>query len=194
MIANFRVSGAHPNPRSESDIRVNFNDPSKIIAASNAVNDSNQAQFFSTDGGATWGETTLPLTGGDNLHSDPAVDWTSDGTAWAITIGIQGANTRLRAYKSTDNGATWNLDGTVSAAQTDVDKELMWVDHSTTSPFKDNIYVIWHRGPVFVNRRTGPAGAWQVPVMVSVPETTGNGIGADITTNSFGYQGQVQRK
>jgi hypothetical protein len=63
----------------------------------------------------------------------------------------------------------------------------MWADHSPTSPFRDNIYAIWHTGrPVFVNRRTGPGGAWQTPIQVSGTETTGTGIGGDITTNSSG--------
>src|SRR6185369_4587818 len=51
-------------------------------------------------GAATWGQTTLPLISGDSFHSDPAVDWTSDGTAWAVTLGIA-SGLQVRAYKST---------------------------------------------------------------------------------------------
>ncbi|HEY0555903.1 MAG TPA: Ig-like domain-containing protein, partial [Thermoanaerobaculia bacterium] len=58
---------------------------------------------------------------------------------------------------------------------------------SATSPFKDNIYVIWHPGlPAVVARRTGPTGSWQAAVQVSGAETTGTAIGDDIKTNSFG--------
>jgi hypothetical protein len=188
-MTEIRISGAKANPRSESDIRVNFRDTTRIIAASNAINDSNQAQFYSTDGGATWSQTSLPLNAADSFHSDPNVDWTSDGTAWAMAIGINAAQTSLqiRAFKSLDNGATWTFDATVSGAQTAADKPMMWVDHSATSPNKDNIYVIWHNNsPVFVNRRTGPAGSWQTPLRVSGTETTGTGIGGDIKTNSAG--------
>jgi hypothetical protein len=61
------------------------------------------------------------------------------------------------------------------------------VDHSATSPFKDNIYVIWHAGnPAVVARRTGPGGSWQTPIQVSGSETTGTGIGGDIKTNANG--------
>jgi hypothetical protein len=184
---NLRISGAQTTPRSESDIRVNYNNASQIIAASNAINASRLAQFSSTDGGATWSPTTLPLVLGDSLHSDPTVDWTSDGTAWATTIGIQGATLQLRAYRSTFPFNTWTFDATLSGSQTNADKQMMWVDHSPTSPFKDTIYVIWHNGqPAFINRRTGPAGAWQTPIQVSGTETTGFGIGGDIKTNSFG--------
>lgn len=187
--ANLRISGAAANARSESDIRINFNNPLRILAASNnIVASGHQAQYWSLDGGATWGQTTLPFTASDTSHSDPTVDWTSDGTAWSTTIGIQGGSQlRMRAYKSVDNGATWTFDNTFSGTQTSTDKQIMWVDHSATSPFKDNIYVCWHNGlPQFVNRRTGPGGAWQTALQVSGAETTGTAIGCDIKSNANG--------
>ena len=185
-----RISGAQTSPRSESDIRVNYLNPQKIIGASNNISSSGrQAMFFSSNGGATWGQTLLPLVTGDAFMSDPTVDWTSDGTAWSTTIGINSAGTVLtmRAYKSTDGGATWSFDATFSGSLTNNDKQMMWVDHSATSPFKDNIYVIWHPGaPAYIARRTGPGGSWQTPVRVSGSETTGTAIGDDVKTNSFG--------
>jgi hypothetical protein len=183
-----RISGPAADPRSESDIRIDFRDPQKIVAASNEIGGSGrQAIFYSTDGGATWGQTSLPLVAGDLLHSDPTVEWTSDGTAWSTTIGIHGGALHLRAYKSTDHGATWTFDATYSGAQTNTDKEMIWVDHSAASPYQDNLYAVWHNGdPVYVNRRTGPGGSWQTPIQVSGGETTGTGIGADIKTNAAG--------
>jgi hypothetical protein len=184
---DLRLSGSQTTGRSESDIRIDPNNTNRVIAASNAIGASRQAQYWSSDGGSNWSETQLALTSSDSLHSDPAVDWTSDGTAWAVTIGIQGSTFRLRAYRSPDGGASWNFDATASGNQTATDKHLMWVDHSATSPFQDNIYLIWHNNlPVFVNRRTGPNGSWQTPVQVSGAETTGTGIGGDITANSAG--------
>jgi hypothetical protein len=186
---NVRISGAQSSPRSESDIRVSYWDPTKIIGASNNISASGQqAQFFSTNTGATWGQTTLPLQTGDAFNSDPTVDWTSDGTAWSTTMGINSAGTTLkvRAFKSTNNGATWTFDGTVSGSQTNTDKQMMWVDHSATSAFKDNIYVCWHNGaPQFVNRRTS-TGWGATPLQISGAETTGTAIGCDIKTNSSG--------
>jgi len=185
-----RISGAQTSPRSESAIRVNRNNTQQIIGASNNISSSGmQAQFFSSNGGATWGQTTLPLHTGDAFMSDPTVDWTSDGTAWSTTIGIDSSQTVLtmRSYKSTNGGATWTFDNTFSGTLTNNDKQMMWVDHSATSPFKDNIYVIWHPGnPAVVARRTGPGGSWQTPIQVSGSETTGTAIGADIKTNANG--------
>jgi hypothetical protein len=184
---NLRISGTSNKPRSESDIRINFADPNRIIAASNNLDNGRQAQFFSTDGGITWSENTLPLLPADSLHSDPTVDWTSDGTAWATTIGINASSTvlQMRAYKSSDSGKTWVFDGTFSGDQTQADKQMMWVDHNTTSQYQDNIYVVWHNGrPAFAGRRT--KSGWQPPVQLSGAETSGTAIGSDITTNAGG--------
>ncbi len=188
---NRRISGAQATPRSESDIRIDISRSSRIIAAANNIGSGLRAQFSSLDGGVTWQQTTLPLVGNDDLHSDPTVGWTSDGTAWAITLGIEsgffGPTLRARAYRSPDGGATWNFDAVASGSQAAVDKELMWVDRGAASPFANRIYVMWHNGqPAFVNRRTGPTGAWQTPVQVSGSETTGTAIGGDVTTNSVG--------
>jgi hypothetical protein len=191
--AEQRISGPQQGPRSESDIRVNFFDPAKIVAASNNITASGlQAMFYSLDGGVSWGQTSLPRFGPDVFHSDPAVEWTSDGTAWSSTIGIAFSgvyylNLRMRAYRSTDHGQTWSFDDTFSGNELSADKELLWADHSASSPYKDNLYAIWHNSRiVLINRRTGPGGSWQHPVEVSGGETIGTGIGADITTNGAG--------
>src|SRR3954465_4774118 len=133
---NVKISGDNDSPRSESDIAINPGNPKQIIGASNNLGSGHQAQFFSSDGGASWGQTTLPLLSGDSMHSDPTVGWTSDGTAWATTIGINADSTSLqmRAYKSSDAGKTWVFDGTFSGSQTAADKQSMVVDHSPTSP------------------------------------------------------------
>lgn len=187
---NARISGAQTAPRSESSISIDHQNTQRIIGASNNISGSgHQAIFFTSNGGTTWGQTTLPLTTGDAFHSDPTVDWTSDGTGWSTTIGINSAGTqlRMRSYKSTNGGTSWTFDATFSGSQTSADKQMIWVDHSATSPFKDNIYAIWHNGnPAFVNRRTGPGGAWGTPLQISGAESTGTSIGADIKSNSFG--------
>ena len=189
-MADLRISGASANPRSESDIRLNYGDPSRIIAAANDLNATTQPQFFSTDGGANWGSTSLPAVAGDSFQSDPEVDWTSDGTAWALTLGgvLPAGTTRVYSYTSTDDGANWTFETVVSGAQSAADREIIWVDHSPTSPFKNQVYAVWHNGtPVFVSRRTaGAGGTWSAPLQVSGAETTVVGIGADVKTNADG--------
>jgi hypothetical protein len=184
---NVRISGRNLTRRSESDIRVFSGNPKQIIAASNNVNTGQQAQYFSTDGGASWRQALLPLAEGDSSQADPAVDWTSDGKAWALTIGVSASPgiLQLRVYRSDDGGQTWVFDGTASGEQTSADSPRMRVDISPMSPTRDTIYTIWRNDrPAFVNRRT--ASGWRVPMQVSGAETTGVAVGGDITTNSAG--------
>ena len=189
-MADFRISGPSTTPRSECDIRINYNDPQKIIAAANDTGNFIQAQFNSKDGGTTWNQTTLPLATGDSLHSDPMVDWTSDGNAWSMTLGIDSTNTnlRVRVYSSANSGDSWTFDSTASGTQTNCDREIMWIDHSPSSSYKDQIYATWHNGtPVWFNRRTaGASAAWQTPQQLSGSETTGVGIGGDVKSNANG--------
>jgi hypothetical protein len=188
-----RISGSAPTfHRSESDIRVFYSNPTRIVAAcNNNTTTGHQTQMYSSDSGANWTQTSLDLTGTDAYQSDPAVDWTSDGTSWTTTIGVQltpSVALRLRAYRSTtttSQGTSWTFDGTPSDTQTNADKELIWVDHSSSSMYRDTVYAIWHAGaPTFVSRRTG--GTWSAPLQLTGAETTGNSIGSDIKTNSNG--------
>jgi hypothetical protein len=185
---NVRTSGAQTASRSESDIRINYWNPTKIIAASNNISGSGtQGEYYSSDGGVTWGQSNLPLASGDAFHSDPTVEWTSDGTAWSSTMGINSGQTvlKVQSYRSTNGGATWTFDGTISGSQTNTDKQMEWADHSASSPYANNIYVIWHNGnPAFMNRRT--SSGWGTPIQVSDSQATGTCIGADVKTNSSG--------
>ena len=183
---NVRTSGLQSAARSESDIRINYWNPQKIIAGSNNIGGSGQqGMYWSADGGVTWGQTTLPLASGDSFHSDPTVDWSSDGTAWSTAMGIGGSVAKIQSYRSNDGGATWTFDGTVSGTQTNTDKQMQWIDHSASSPYANNNYVIWHNGnPAYMNRRT--SSGWGTPIKVSGTETTGTAIGSDVKTNSSG--------
>jgi hypothetical protein len=185
---NVRISGINPgDPREESDIRYNYNNLKQVICASTKLG-GNQPMHYSGDGGATWKTTFLAGQPGDVRQGDPTIDWTSDGTAWTVTIGISATlQLILRSFSSPNAGATWNFDSTVTATQNAMDKEALWIDHSPSSPFRDNMYLIWHNGgPCFVSVRQGPAGTWSAPLQISGGETTGTAIGSDIKTNADG--------
>ncbi len=188
MPANVSITQDTTNPFSESDISINPYNLQQIIAGSNANNGTTQAQYWSNDGGVTWNQVSLPSVGSDAFQSDPAVAWTSDGSAWALTIGVNTSTGALvvRSFKSTDGGKTWTSDSTVSGSQTATDKPSLWVDRSTTSR-KDNMYAVWHlNAQCFVSTRKGPGGSWQTPVQVSGSETTFTADGGDVKTNSAG--------
>lgn len=191
--SNRRVSGAAPNPRSESDIRVDYWHPRRIVGAANNLQSQTSgalAVFSSDDGGSSWRQTLLPRPGRSRFHSDPTVDWTSDGTAWAATIVVDALELTLQlaAFRSADGGLTWARDATISGDQRGADKQQIWTDHGDRSPHRDNLYAIWHDGPaVYVNRRVASTGRWQQPLRVSGAETKGTPIGADVKTNGRGH-------
>jgi hypothetical protein len=170
---------------SESYVAVNNTDPSRLVAASNNISGSGrQKMFFSSDGGTTWNSTELPLSDGASFHSDPAVAWAPDGTAWSATLGIDLAGAvKVQVYKSTTQGATWTFVKTISTG-TNNDKELMWIDADPSSPHQGNIYVAWDQvgqGMRFA-RSTDHGATWSAPLSLSSDVA----IGADLTTGPAG--------
>ena len=165
---------------SESFIAVDYSDPKFLVAASNNISGSGrQKQFFSADSGVTWSSTELPLAPGSAFHSDPAVGWTTDGTAWATTLGINnsGSAIAVQVYKSTDHGANWKLVATVSTGNNN-DKELMCIDAEPGSPNKNNIYVVWDvpgNGMRFV-RSTDKGGTWSSIAVLSTDQAIGSHV------------------
>jgi hypothetical protein len=130
---------------SESTIAVDYSNPLIVVAASNNISSSgHQKQFFSKDGGKSWRATELPLAAGSAFQSDPSVAFSTDGTVWSSTIGINttGSSLQIQVFKSTDHGTTWSFVSTVSTGNNN-DKEMMAIDNNLSSPFKDRLYVIW---------------------------------------------------
>jgi hypothetical protein len=171
---------------SESFIALDPNHPQFMTAASNNISGSGrQKQFQSSDSGATWTRSELPLAPGRAFHSDPALAFASDGTAWGATLGINnlGNSVQVQVYKSTDHGVTWSFVTTVSTGNNN-DKELMWIDTQPTSPFKDNIYVAWDvpgSGMRF-SRSADKGTTWSAVMTLS----TDGAIGAHLTTGPSG--------
>src|ERR1035441_3302403 len=150
MPANVAITQDTANPYSESDISINPSNVQQIIAASNAnANLLQLPMYWSHDAGVTWTQTLLPTVSTDTLQFDPAVSWTSDGTAWAICNAGTSTppNILVRSFKSVDGGKTWTYDSDVSGSQTFTDKPSVWVDRSSGST-KDNMYVVWHLGAI----------------------------------------------
>jgi hypothetical protein len=171
---------------SESFIAVDYADPQFLVAAANNISGSGrQKQFWSSDAGATWSSTELPLAAGAAFNSDPAVAWTTDATAWAATLGINNLGTavQVQVYKSEDRGATWSFVKTVSSGNNN-DKELMWIDTYSTSPHKDNIYLAWDvpGGGMRFARSTDKGATWSAVVNLS----DDSAIGAHLATGPAG--------
>ena len=181
---NVNVSNAD-EIHSESFVAVNYADPNHLVAASNNISGSGRMKmFFSGNGGTSWNSTELPLNDGAKFHSDPAVAWAPDGTAWAATLGIDLAGAvKVQMYKSTTQGATWTFVKTVSTG-TNNDKELMWIDTHASSPHKGNIYVAWDEagGGMRLARSADNGTTWSAVTSLSSDAA----IGADLTTGPSG--------
>ena len=115
---------------------------------------------FSSNGGATWGETELPFNfcaGAGALNYDRASDpWVSigpDGTAYAVSISVtlassttgRPAGTAVGVATSTTGGATWTNTQTIIADPGTVeffnDKESVTANPTTAGV----AYVVWDR-------------------------------------------------
>jgi len=171
---------------SESAAAVDPVKPQYVIAGSNNITGSGrQKQFYSRDAGATWRATELPLAAGTAFHSDPAVGFTTDGTAWAATLGINntGSSILVQVYKSIDHGATWSFVATVSSG-TNNDKEMLAVDTHAASPFKDNIYLAWDvpGSGIRFTRSTDKGATWAPTMSLS----SDGAIGVHLATGPMG--------
>ena len=169
-----------PAGAAESAVAINPVDPNLVIAGTNGPG-SGQKMWRSTDGGTTWlGPISLAST-----CCDPTVGWSPDGTvAYAGALStVVGSGTNVLFYRSTDNGASWNLAKTLST-QHQSDKEYMHVDHHVGSPHRGNIYMAWHDGNVQkFNRSTDGGVNWGTTQTL---DSASRGIGSDVTSDKSG--------
>ena len=144
-----------------------------IIASDNDYvrGDGTCGSAYSLDRGRTWNDSTVPdiFTRGPGANArqywqaggDTSVAWDTRGNAY---LSCQLFNRGLVAstdpdqsssfvvFRSTGNhGASWNFPGRYAAASFDPagtggvleDKQLIAVDASLSSPFRDRVYVTW---------------------------------------------------
>jgi len=180
-----------PNGGAESSIAVHPLNSDLAIAGSNGPG-GGQKMHFSTDGGVTWAQSApLPLGG---VCCDPTVAWSADGSkAYAATLA--GSIDAVWVYRSADGGQTW--DDLVNEPGADPrrefsgnggfdDKEFLHVDHSATSPHRDNVYMTWQSsGDMHFKRSTDFGHTWEANVTVG-SDSEFLGVGSDISTDRSG--------
>jgi len=170
----------------ESAVSVSPINADIVVAGLNAAF-GGQEMLYSNDGGGTW--TSAPdLTGSECC--DPTMAWKTDGSfVYNATLG--GDNVWF--YRSDDNGQTWDSLATetpgndrrvlVGTGGSLDDKEYMHVDNFPTSPFKDNIYILWdNTGVINFARSTDDGNSFSIQAFNSDP----GGIGTDIVTGADG--------
>lgn len=157
----------------ETAIAQNPLNPRQMVAGFNDYRrgDGNCYGAFSTNGGSSWADTTIPMgfTRGTNFGNvarqywqgggDTSVAWDSRGNAYmACQVFERGPGTTndpdqssaIYVFRSTgDGGASWDFTGhpavetfTTSAVPFN-DKPYLTIDNNPGSPFRDRIYVTW---------------------------------------------------
>lgn len=161
---------------------------------------------FSFDGGATWGQTSLPFSAcasglGYERASDPWVSIGPDGTAYTVSISFNASNNNnaVGAAVSKDGGQTWE---NLSVIIADNEPSLQFFNDKesvTANPLRAGVaYAVWDRleqpndnpyanlhtaafrGPAMFSKTVNGGRTWSSPVeIVKVPsrqQTIGNQI------------------
>jgi hypothetical protein len=159
--------------QNETAVAQDPNNPAHLVASQNDYRrgDSSCYTDYSTDGGRTWADSTLPFsfTRGDafgglprqywQAGGDPTVAWDSKGNAYQTCLVFQrgsgvsqnpDTSSAFYLFRSTGtNGASWSFTGRPVAELNDqtgevlLDKQLMTIDTRKGSPFQDRIYLTW---------------------------------------------------
>ena len=185
-IGEVRVTS--PSSAAESAIAINPVDPSKVVAGSNGPF-GGQRMHYSSNGGASWTQVNLPQGGS---CCDPTVEWSSDGQfAYTAALGGCSGGCGLWFYRSDNGGATWNGLETVTPGDprreidSGSDREFLHVDHSPDSPYRDNIYLTYHKANVMQFARSTDFGdSWETQTFSGPNEQ--RGIAGDIVTDKTG--------
>jgi PKD repeat protein len=165
---------------SEVSIFVDPNDPLHVLNSNNStdwdgssVNSVFGANYFiSSDGGLTWGGS-IHGAGGDN-SGDPAALIGLNGREYVGYIASDGG----QGVAYSDNGSTWTHVQTAvgpGGYYDLLDKNHLWIDNSTSSPYEGNLYNAWTRFEsghannyrVEISRSTDDGISWSTPVNIS---------------------------
>jgi hypothetical protein len=152
-----------PDPRDETSIAVSSRDEQVIAGASKLIvggggptasGNTRVAYYFSSDGGRTWGNGVIPLETPQKTwgrSSDPSVVSDLDGNFYlcALMLDNLSLDNGVYVFKSTDGGRTFGDPKPVVANINQgsslkiADKCYITVDTSSSSNFKNAIYVVW---------------------------------------------------
>ncbi len=158
----------------EVTIECNPTNKNNCVAGSNGS--GGQRMYWSDDAGVTW---TLSQVNPSSC-CDPAVDWSSDGSI--VYQADLASDTAIRWSRSLDQGHTWEpMNNQTTGGR---DKEMIHVDRSPSSPYKDNIYLSWHNGNVQKFTKSTDMGVTMATTTSFDTEPVG--IGSDLTTDTNG--------
>ncbi len=177
--------------QSENSVFVNPIDNQISLNSNNSqtgASFSGTSALFTFDGGLTW--TGGSASAGGSNSGDPAVAIDLNGTSYIGHIANGGGQ---GVAISNNNGATWSTSVIASGATGFLDKNHLWVDNGTSSPFQGNLYSAWtnfggaNYGEIEVSRSTDNGVTWSAPVTVSAAIGAGShNQGVNIQTGPNG--------
>ncbi len=161
--------------QSENSVFVNPNNPDNALNSNNSTNQPSGGitlygadYLYSFDAGETWGGS-MQGAGGSN-QGDPTTAIGKNGRYY-INFISNGLGQGI-AY-SDNEGGTWSNATVANGGGNTLDKNHMWIDNSSTSPYEGNLYVAWtpFGGPndseIELSRSTDDGVTWSAPVKIS---------------------------
>lgn len=200
--------------QNETWVAVNPGDNRQIVTAYNDYRrgDGTCGLSYSRDSGSHWTDATVPnlFTRGNAFGrprqywqggGDPSVAWDSRGNAYLSCLAFNrgagvspnpDASSGLYLFRSATGGASWLFPGRPTVEHSDPegddgflhDKQLMTIDNSTSSAFRDRIYITWTKfdsdGTAYImsSHSADYGESFSAPVVVSTDTA--------LCTNTFG--------
>lgn len=166
--------------QSENSVFIKPSDEFSVLNSNNSTNTPvttvyGANYFLSSNGGTTWGGSVNGA--GGNNSGDPATAISLSGRMY---VGfINSASGQSVAY-SADGGSTWTpvVCGTYNGGL--LDKNHMWIDNSSTSPYAGYVYSAWtnfgntNTDQIEVTRSSNNGLTYSTPVNVSAGVAAGS--------------------
>ncbi len=167
--------------QSENSIFVNPDDRENPLNSNNSTNQPGGGltlygadYLYSFDGGESW-LGSMQGAGGTN-QGDPTTAIGLNGRYYINYIN----NGLGQSISYSDNqGTTWAPVMVAAGGGNTLDKNHMWIDNSTTSPYEGNLYVAWtpfggsNDQEIELNRSEDGGLTWSAPIKVSAGANAG---------------------
>ena len=181
--------------QSENSVFADPNDEDHVLNSNNSTQNPvgslyGANDFFTFDGGSTWGGE-IQGAGGSN-SGDPTTAISNTGRMFVNYIH----NNYGQGISYSDNlGDTWTTKLVAPNPGSMCDKNHMWIDNSITSPYEGNLYVAWtnfggsYDSEIGIARSTNDGVNWSSPLAISTAVNAGShNQGVNLQT---GPDGQV---
>ena len=167
--------------QSENSVFLNPNDDDNPLNSNNSTNQPSGGitlygadYLYSFDGGESW-SGSMNGAGGTN-QGDPT---TAIGLNGRYYIGFINNGMGQSISYSDDQGSTWTPKTVSAGGGNTLDKNHLWIDNSTTSPYEGNLYDAWtpfgggNDSEIELSRSSDDGLTWSAPMKVSAGANAG---------------------